>query len=140
MREKNTICKCWETGKYLLDNWNKIADEHQLNAKMSGYPIRMHLECYVDDLISPELKALILQEMVKKGIFMSPSWVALSYSHSKEDIDLTLRMFDLVCRDVKKRASNQNYKNLIEGSMPKTVWMMTIKPTKKPANRLDTKC
>ena len=140
MREKNTISKCWETGKYLLDNWNKIADEHQLNAKMSGYPIRMHLECYVDDLISPELKALILQEMVKKGIFMSPSWVALSYSHSKEDIDLTLRMFDLVCLDVKKHASNQNYKNLIEGSMPKTVWMMTIKPTKKPANRLDTKC
>ena len=74
------------------------------------------------------------------GIFMSPSWVALSYSHYKQDIELTLRMFDLVCLDVKKHASNQNYKNLIEGSMPKTVWMMTIKPTKKPANRLDTKC
>lgn len=137
MREKNTIAKCWETGKYLLENWNKIADEHKLNAKMTGYPVRMHLECYVDGSISAELKALILQEMVKKGIFMSPSWIALSYSHSKDDVDHTLNMFDLVCQDIKKRAPNQDYKDLIEGNMPRTVWTMVMQPTKKPVNKRD---
>lgn len=132
MKEKNTIAKCWETGKILYDNWNRIAEENNLNVKMSGYPVRMHMDCSVHDAsISAELKALILQELVKKGIFMSPSWVGISYSHSKNDIDFTLQMFDLVCKDIKK-IQNNNYKKFIEGNMPKTVWTMKIQPTKKP--------
>ena len=73
MKTKNTISKCWETGKKLKDGWNKISNENALNAKIEGYEIRMNLVCKDskgNDSFS--LKSLILQEMVKNGIFMAP--------------------------------------------------------------------
>ena len=69
--------------------------------------------------------------MVKKGIFMSPSWIALSYSHSQKDINFTLETLDIVCKEINKKVSNEDYKQLIEGKMPTTVWNMRINSTKK---------
>ena len=132
MNEKKTISKCWEMGKKLFDGWNKITLENKINSKISGYPVRMKMDCFDSkNSNSPELKALILQEMVKKGIFMSPSWIALSYSHSQKDINFTLETLDIVCKEINKKVSNEDYKQLIEGKMPTTVWNMRINSTKK---------
>jgi hypothetical protein len=82
--------------------------------------------------VSLELKSVLLQEMVKKGIFMSPlGAVYLSYSHSNEDIEKTLDVLDEVCSTINLKTKNGNYKELLEGEMPKTIWTMKIKPTKK---------
>jgi len=110
MREKDTISRCWTQGTKLLEGWNKITQENNLNVKMVGYPIRMSLECFNSKkIISPALKALILQEMIKRGIFMSPTVTFLSYSHSDEDIDHTLQSLDNVCKDISKKISDDNY-------------------------------
>jgi glutamate-1-semialdehyde 2,1-aminomutase len=135
MQEKNTISHCWKLGTMLFEGWNKIAEKNNLNIRMTGYPVRMNMECHDSNhLDSPELRALIMQEMVKKGIFLSPSVNFLSYSHSKKDIDFTLETFDTICMDISNKISNDNYKNFIEGKMPTTVWTMKIKPTKKNNN------
>jgi glutamate-1-semialdehyde aminotransferase len=135
MQEKNTISHCWKLGTMLFEGWNKIAEKNNLNIRMTGYPVRMNMECHDSNhLDSPELRALIMQEMVKKGIFLSPSVNFLSYSHSKKDIDFTLETFDTICMDISNKISNDNYKNFIEGKMPTTVWTMKIKPTKKKNN------
>ena len=132
MQEKNTISHCWKLGTMLFEGWNKIAEKNNLNIRMTGYPVRMNMECHDSNhLDSPELRALIMQEMVKKGIFLSPSVNFLSYSHSKKDIDFTLETFDTICMDISNKISNDNYKNFIEGKMPTTVWTMKTKPTKK---------
>ena len=52
-----------------LDNWNKVSQENNLDMKMIGYPIRMKIQCKDSHGKNSEtMKALVLQEMVKKGI------------------------------------------------------------------------
>jgi len=132
MKSKNTISKCWEMGKRLFDGWNRITEENHLNIKMIGYPIRMTIECFDSNHIkSPALKALVLQEMVKRGIFISPSVVFLSYSHSSKDIDYTLETFNAVCKEINQKISHDNYEKFLEGKLPTTVWTMKIPSTKK---------
>ena len=133
MRDEDTISHCWRVGKGLFEGWNKIVEKHGIDAKMNGYPIRMEQACYdKNGEVSLELKSVLLQEMVKKGIFMSPlGAVYLSYSHSNEDIEQTLDTLDEVCKIINLKIKNGNYGELLEGKMPKTIWTMKIPPTKK---------
>ncbi len=130
MKSKNTIPACWKLGSKLMDGWNKITEENDLSVKLSGYPIRMFMECLNQNGSTfPELRALILQEMVKKGIFFSPSVIFLSYSHSVEDIEYTLDSLTEICQKISKIDEN-DYHKYLEGKMPTTVWTMKILPTK----------
>ena len=132
MKEKNTISKCWKLGEKLFRNLNNVAEKNDLGVKMAGYPIRMNMQCYDSKKnYSHALKALILQELVKKGIFMSASVIFLSYSHTESDIENTIIAFDEVCRKIKKMVPDENYEKHIEGKMPQTVWTMKIPPTKR---------
>lgn len=131
MKNKDTIKHCWDMGTKLFDGWNKIADENGLNTKMIGYPIRMTLTCHDSkNQLSDSLKALVLQEMVKKGIFISPSVAFLCYSHSLEDIVDTLDIWSEVSSKIKNILEDQ-YRQKIEGNLPTTVWTMKIPSTKK---------
>ena len=40
--------------------------------------------------------------MIKKGIFFSPGVSFISYSHTSEDIELTLNALEDVCKEIKK--------------------------------------
>jgi glutamate-1-semialdehyde 2,1-aminomutase len=133
MKDEDTISHCWRVGKELFEGWNKIVEKHGIDAKMNGYPIRMEQACYdKNGEASLELKSVLLQEMVKKGIFMSPlGSVYLSYSHSNEDIEQTLDTLDEVCKIINLKTKNGNYGELLEGKMPKSIWTMKIPPTKK---------
>ena len=130
MNDKNTIEHCWTLGQFLFDNWNKIAEQKGLDAKMIGYPIRMKLQCFDSDGNESEsLKALILQELIKKGIFISPGVIFLSYSHSQGDIDMTLESFRQICEKI-VNFEDKNYEKFLEGNKPKKVWSMKIPSTK----------
>lgn len=130
MEEKNTIQHCWKIGRKLMEGWNVITKENSIDAKIFGYPVRMNLKCTDSKGVpSLELKTLILQEMVRKGIFISPSWIGISYSHSEEDIKTTLDSLEKTCKTIK--STNGDYQKLIEGNLPTTVWDFKIKPTKK---------
>ena len=133
MEEKNTISHCWNIGEKLFHGWNKIVESFDLDAKMYGYSIRMHLQCFnSNNQESLSLKSLLLQEMVKRGIFMSvlgPSFIC--YSHSDKDIENTLVSLEVACEFITKNTKNENYEEFLEGTMPKTIWSMKIQPTKK---------
>ena len=132
MREKSTISHCWKIGTELFTNWNRIAEENNLNIKMIGYPIRMKIECKNSQgEISKSLKALVLQEMVKNGIFFPPGQCFLSYSHSNNDITYTLQTLENICRHISNKVKNDNYSTHLEGIPPQTVWSMKMKSTKK---------
>jgi len=131
MEQKKTIDHCWKMGSKLFENWNKICKENNVNSEINGYPVRMNMKCMnKSGETSQELKAVILQEMIKKNIFISPSWLSVSYSHSEQDIENTLLALDEVCRYIRKNETT-DYKKLLEGEMPTTVWTMKTKPTKK---------
>ena len=131
MQEKNTIEYCWGVGKILIDGLNKIANSYNLNVKMIGYPIRMKLQCFDSQNIeSDSLKGLILQELVKRGIFMSPGVCFISFSHSHKDIEDTLIKFDEVCKWI-INLNSEKYEEFLEGKLPTKIWSMNIPPTKK---------
>mgnify|MGYP003686251643 CR=1 FL=1 len=133
MKEKQTIDHCWKLGEILFNGWNKICIKYNIDAKLSGYPVRMMMKCFdTNNMESKSLKSLILQEMIKKGHFISPGPIFLSYSHTKEDIDNTLDSFDDVCQFISTTVLNDEYEKFLEGTMPKTIWTMKIPPTKKP--------
>ena len=132
MEEKKSIDHCWNVGQQLLDGWNKISIKNNLDVKMSGYPVRMLMTCNNSKgEHSPSFKALVLQEMIKKGIFMSPSVIFNSYSHSSKDIEKTLNAYDEVCKLINQKTVNDNFEKHLEGNLPTTVWTMKIQPTKK---------
>ena len=132
MKEKNTISHCWEIGTKLFNNWNRITEENNLNIKMIGYPIRMKIECKnSQDEISESLKALFLQEMVKKGIFFPPGQCFLSYSHSDDDINHTLQKLEQSCQEIKNKVKDDDYQAHLEGIPPQIIWTMKMKSTKK---------
>ena len=132
MKEKNTISHCWEIGTKLFNNWNRITEENNLNIKMIGYPIRMKIECKnSQDKISESLKALFLQEMVKKGIFFPPGQCFLSYSHSDDDINHTLQKLEQSCQEIKNKVKDDDYQAHLEGIPPQTIWTVKMKSTKK---------
>jgi len=115
-----------------MKGWNKIVTSYNINAKMVGYPVRMKMECWnstgKESLV---LKALILQEMVKKGIFMSQGVSFISYSHSSEDIQFTLNSLDEICKYISQIKNENDYQKHLEGKMPQQVWKMKIPATKK---------
>ena len=133
MEQKKTIPHCWSTGKKLLEGWNKIVTKYNVDAKMYGYPIRMHLQCFDSNKQkSLEMQSLLLQEMLKQGIFMSVLGASfISYSHSESDIEKTLSSLENTCEFLTKKVKNENYAEFIEGNLPKTIWSMKILPTKK---------
>ena len=104
MRDKKTIEYCWKIGQKLFDGWNKISEKSGLNILMTGYPIRMTLQCYDHDKKESQLlKSIILQEIVKRGIFLSPGLTFISYSHTNEDI---LNQHLLAFEEITKKLQN----------------------------------
>ena len=131
MKEKKTIDYCWKIGRELFYGWNKIVGNYNLDAKMIGYPVRMTLKAFDSmNIESISLKSLILQELIKKGVFLSSGPNFISYSHSKSDLEHTLSSLDDVCKFITKNAKNEEYDSLLEGKTPKTIWTMSIKSTK----------
>lgn len=132
MKQKNSIEKCWKLGKILFEGWNSISKKYNLKIEMIGYPIRMTIKCSdSNNNESLSLKALVLQELVKRGIFMSPGPTFISYSHSSKDIKKTLRCFDDVCKFISTKTVNENFTKLLKGNLPQTIFTNYIKPTKK---------
>ena len=133
MKEKNTIQHCWKMGKTLFDGWNKIAEQNNINAKMTGYPIRMDLKCIDNDNNeSLPMKSFISQEMVKQNIFMSILGASyICYSHSEQDIANTLHSFENVCNVINNKIKNNDYEKYLDGLLPKTIWSMKLPSIKK---------
>jgi len=131
MIEKDTISHCWIMGSILMEEVNKLAKSFSLNIELKGFPVRMILECKTqDNQVSKILKGLVLQELVKLGIFIAPGPIYLSFSHKIEDIKETISKFELVFKKISQIPEN-NYKNRLEGNLPTPIWTQKITPTRK---------
>ncbi len=133
MVKRNTIAHCWKVGTKLFEGWSKITQKHDINSTLAGYPIRMNLRCFdSDNKESLSLKSILSQEMIKRGIFIAPLGpIYISYSHTMEDIDKVFTALEDVCLYLKQKIHDDNFEKLLEGNLPKKIWEMKIKPTKK---------
>lgn len=114
-----------EVGSLLKDNFNKLADQYGLTEFTGcvGYPCRTVVtfdgQGRFDSL---EMKSYFQQELLRRGILWA-GYHALSFSHQREDIEMTLNAFEDVMKLFKKIVDgSQSLHSFIEGEPVKPVF------------------
>jgi glutamate-1-semialdehyde aminotransferase len=112
----------WSIGEMLKEGFDRLAQEKGLDAKCIGLPPRMKL-VIKDGSGNDSLlyKSLFLQEMIEKGVFMHPNTILLCYSHSKHEVELTLRAMDDSLSVLKRAIDNNTVKSQLRGEAAKEV-------------------
>jgi glutamate-1-semialdehyde aminotransferase len=122
LKEKPVIKHCWNLGEYFIHEFNKMSEEMKINIKMEGIPVRSSI-VFRDQNNDPSLtlKSLFYQEMVNRGVLFGPGYVFLSYSHSKRDIENTLKACEASMKIVKKAIETNSVKKVLRGHVMKPV-------------------
>jgi glutamate-1-semialdehyde 2,1-aminomutase len=122
LKEKPVIQHCWKMGKFFMTEFNKLSEEIDVKIKMEGFPVRSSIVCS-DENNQPSLllKSLFYQETVKRGVLFGPGAVFLSYSHSKQDIQKTLKVSAISMKILKNAIKEKKVKKLLQGKVMKPV-------------------
>lgn len=132
MKEKNVQAYLDKQGAKLKDGYNKIAETLGMDyTKASGYNWRSIISFDAkagDPLI---LKSLVQQEMIKRGVLWG-GFHNMSFSHSDEDIEYTLKAYEQVLPILKKAVEENNVKDLLRGKPVQPVFRKTDNFNMKP--------
>ncbi len=135
MKEKNVPAYLDKQGAKLKDGYNKIAENLGMDyTKASGYNWRSIIsfdEKAGDQLI---LKSLVQQEMIKRGVLWG-GFHNMSFSHTDEDIEYTLKAYEQVLPILKKAVEDNNVKDLLRGKPVQPVFRKTDNFNMKPVAR-----
>lgn len=125
-KEQNVIAHLWEYGKKLFDGINEISNRLGLSDffYMDGGHVSMN---YVakdkNGAVSMAFRTLFAQELIKKRVLMP--WIAPSYSHGNEELDITLNAVE---------AALKVYKLALEEGVSKYLVGPEIKPVFRQFN------
>jgi glutamate-1-semialdehyde 2,1-aminomutase len=115
MIEKNVPAQLAKQGNKLKVGYNKIAEELGMAyTKCSGFDCRtiMTFDSAAGNPL--EMKSLVQQEMIKRGIFWG-GFHNMSFSHSDSDIEYTLNAYREVLPILKKAVEENNVKGYLRG-------------------------
>jgi len=135
IKEKNVPAYLQKQGNKLKVGYNKIAADLKINYTIcSGYDCRTIIS-FNESAGNPlELKSLVQQELIKRGILWS-GFHNMSFSHSNEDIEYTLNAYKEVLPILKKAVDEKNVRGYLKGKPVEPVFRKTsdfnIKPKKK---------
>ena len=135
LREKNVPAYLAKQGKKLKDGYNQIASELGMNyTKCIGFECRS-LITFDPSAGNPlELKSLVQQEMIKRGILWG-GFHNMSYSHSNEDIDYTLKTYKEVLPILKDAVDNNKVKESLKGEPVEPVFRKVSNFNTKPKKK-----
>ena len=103
--DNNVINSLWEKGEYIEKGFMEVIEKHQLkkNVSLAGYPVRLMVNTHgLGGVHDPLMATLYQQEMFKNGILCFAGVLMLSFSHSKNDLDILIDAFDQTCKIIKK--------------------------------------
>ncbi len=135
MIEKNVPAQLAKQGNKLKIGYNKIAEELGMNyTKCSGFDCRT-IVTFDSSAGNPlEMKSLVQQEMIKRGILWS-GFHNMSFSHSDSDIEYTLKAYREVLPILKKAVEENNVIGYLRGEPVEPVFRkvsnFNMKPKKK---------
>jgi len=137
MIEKNVQAYLAKQGNKLKVGYNKIAEKLGMDyTKCSGFDCRtiMTFDAEKSGCNPLEMKSLVQQEMIKRGILWS-GFHNMSFSHSDEDVNFTLKVYEEVLPILKKAVEKKNIKKYLKGEPVEAVFRKTsnfnLKPKKK---------
>lgn len=137
MIEKNVQTYLAKQGNKLKAGYNSIAEKLGLNyTKCSGYDCRTIITFNTEKSgCNPlEMKSLVQQEMIKRGILWS-GFHNISFSHSDDDINYTLKAYEDVLPILKTAVEEKRVKQYLKGEPVEPVFRkvgnFNLKPKKK---------
>jgi glutamate-1-semialdehyde 2,1-aminomutase len=135
IKEKNVPAYLQRQGNKLKEGFNKIASDLEMNfTKCSGYDCRTIIS-FNESAGNPlEVKSLLQQELIKRGILWS-GFHNMCFSHSDKDIEYTLNAYKEVLPILKKAFDEKNVKGYLKGKPVEPVFRKTsdfnLKPKRK---------
>ena len=103
-------------GKLIIKNWISLSKKHNLPIEISGLPSLCSFRFKLKN--HEKYKALITQEMLKKG-FLASTTIYLSISHSEQLIKKYLHQLDKVFYLIKKCENGLNINKFLKFKIPK---------------------
>ena len=135
MIDKNVPAHLAKQGNKLKKGYNKIAEELGMSyTKCSGFDCRTIITFDASAANPLEMKSLVQQEMIKRGILWG-GFHNMSFSHSDEDIEYTLKAYSEVLPILKSAVDQNNVKEYLKGEPVGPVFRkvsnFNMKPKKK---------
>lgn len=124
-------------GKKLKDGYNQIANELEMYyTKCSGFDCRtiITFDAEKSGCNPLEMKSLVQQEMIKRGILWG-GFHNMSFSHSDDDIEYTLKAYRDVLPILKKAVEEKDVKKYLLGEPVEPVFRKTTNFNTKPKNK-----
>ena len=98
-------------GKYIIDNWKKIAKKNNLKIIIKGIPALCSF--YFESKNNNAYKTYITQEMLKYG-FLATNVVYLSTAHSKLIIDKYLKKMNIIFKKIREFEDGKDVYSYLE--------------------------
>ena len=132
IKDKNVPDYLSKQGEKLKTGYNKIAESLGLDyTKCSGYNCRTIITFDAKAGNPLELKSLVQQEMIKRGILWG-GFHNMSFSHSYEDIEYTLKAYSEVLQILKDAVDKNKLKEMLRGEPVEPVFRKTSNFNMKP--------
>lgn len=111
MRKVKSWEKITELGKYVQNNWKKIANKHEIRIDILGQPSITSFSFLSSNHL--KYKTLITQEMLKENILAS-NIIYLSTAHKKEYLDKYFYVLDKVFKNIADCENGLNINKILE--------------------------
>ncbi len=124
-------------GKKVKDGYNAIAAELDIAryTRCIGYDCRSLVSFDASAGNPLELKSFVQQELIKRGILWS-GFHNMSFSHTDEDVEYTLRAYREVLELLKEAVSRQNIGALLKGAPVEQVFRKVSHFNMKPVVKI----
>ena len=135
IKEKNVPAYLAKQGKKLKDGYNQIAKELEMPyTKCIGYECRSLMTFDASAGNPLEMKSLVQQEMIKRGILWG-GFHNMSFSHSDKDVEYTLKTYKDVLPILKKAVSEKNVRGYLKGEPVEPVFRKVSNFNTKPKKK-----
>ena len=115
LRDKNVPAYLAAQGKKLKDGYNKIVNDLGMDfTKCIGYECRSLITFDAKAGNPLEIKALMQQEMIKRGILWG-GFHNMSFSHTDDDVEYILKVYREVLPILKKAVDEKNVMKHLKG-------------------------
>lgn len=135
--DKNVPEYLAKQGKKLKDGYNQIANELGIDyTKCFGFDCRtiITFDGEKSGCNPLEMKSLVQQEMIKRGILWG-GFHNISFSHSDEDVEYTLKAYKDVLPILKRAVEEKNIRKYLRGEPVEPVFRKTANFNTKPKNK-----
>ncbi|MBC8486120.1 MAG: aminotransferase class III-fold pyridoxal phosphate-dependent enzyme [Bacteroidetes bacterium] len=125
LKDKDVPKYLSEKGKLLKDGYNSIVEKLGINYTLcTGYNCRTIITFDASAGNPLEMKTLVQQEMIKRGVLWG-GFHNMCFSHSYNDIEYTLKVYEEVLQILQKAVDEKNVKGFLKGESLEPVFRKT---------------